>query len=64
MRIYKQDAKAFFCTMFNIGWSAFRHPFKTTLIDWETGKTIGHYSQEELHTQDKNSEDQNPEKTT
>ncbi len=35
---------AYLRAMFNIAWSAFRHPTKTTIIDLETGKIIKHLS--------------------
>lgn len=33
---------AYLRAMFNIAWSAFRHPTKTTVIDLETGRIIEH----------------------
>jgi hypothetical protein len=30
-------------TIAALAWSAFRHPTKTTVIDWSTGRVIGHY---------------------
>ena len=48
MQIYRQSSLGFLRCMGNIAWSAFRHPFKTTLCDWETGKIIGHYTQKEF----------------
>ncbi len=35
---------AYLKAMFNIAWSAFRHPTKTTIIDLETGKIVEHIS--------------------
>ncbi len=48
MQVYRQSPLGFLRCMGNIAWSAFRHPFKTTLCDWETGKVIGHYTQKEF----------------
>lgn len=44
----RQSSTAFFRCMGNIIWSSFRHSFKTTLINWQTGKVIGHFTTEEL----------------
>jgi hypothetical protein len=35
--------KAYFLVIFNLLWSAFRHPTKTTVIDWNTGHIVEHY---------------------
>jgi hypothetical protein len=34
---------AYLRAMFNLGWSAFRHPFKTTVVDLMTGRIIESY---------------------
>ena len=34
--------------MRNVVWSSIRYPLKTTIIDCETGKPIGHYTNKEL----------------
>ncbi len=36
----RQDFAAYVRCMWSLLWTAFRHPFKATVIDWSTGQVL------------------------